>query len=114
MHRGRFQLVHAFGLVLAGLGFCGADALAAGPCDGPVVNPIACENSKPGNPPSEWDMAGPADTTILGFTTDISFNLGETVRFKVATDASDYRLDIYRVGYYQGLGARFITSIAPT
>lgn len=36
-------------------------AFAAGPCD-PVVNPVVCENSKPGSPPSEWDIDAPAMT----------------------------------------------------
>ena len=31
---------------------------AAAPCDAPVVSPVACENTKPGNPESEWDISG--------------------------------------------------------
>src|SRR5690606_22383043 len=41
-------------------------------------------------------------------------NQGETVRFKVNTDATDYRLDIYRLGYYQGLGARKVATVEPS
>ena len=77
-------------------------------------NPIVVENSLPGNPPSEWDVDGAGDTTIQGFATDISVNKGQTIRFKVKTDATNYRLDIYRLGYYDGLGARFITSVLPS
>ncbi len=84
------------------------------PCDPPAANAIVCENSKHGNSPSEWDITGAGDANIQGFATDISVNRGETVRFKIATDASDYRLDIYRLGYYGGLGARRITTIQPS
>ena len=87
----------------------------AGPCDPPVSNPIVCENSQPGNPASEWDISGAGDPTIQGFATDISVNHGETVRFKVSTNATAYHLDIYRLGYYAGSGARLVVgNILPT
>ena len=38
--------------------------------------------------------------SIQGFATDISVDQGETVHFKVDTAVGDYRLDIYRIGYY--------------
>jgi hypothetical protein len=85
-----------------------------GPCAPPVTNPIACENTKAGNPESEWDITGAGDSTIQGFATQISVNKGETVRFKVDTDATNYRLDIYRLGYYGGLGARKIVTVVPS
>ena len=83
------------------------------PCDPPVQNPIVCENSKPGNPPSEWDVSGAGSATIQGFATDISVDQGETVHFKIDTDATDYRLDIYRLGYYGGDGARKVATRQP-
>ena len=86
----------------------------AGPCDGPVTNSIACENSLPGSPASQWDVVGSGDATIQGFATDISVNHGGTVGFKIATDAAAYRIDIYRIGYYQGNGARLVTTIQPS
>jgi hypothetical protein len=89
-------------------------AVAANPCDFSTGNRVACENTRPGSPPSQWDLDGPADPTILGFATDISVNVGETIRFKVDTDATNYRIDIYRVGYYQGHGARLITTVLPS
>lgn len=91
-----------------------APPAAAAPCDPPVTNPIACENSKPGNPPSEWDIAGAGSDNIQGFATDISVDQGETVQFKVDTPASSYRLDIYRMGYYGGEGARLVASVNPS
>jgi hypothetical protein len=63
-------------------------------------------------PPSEWDISGAGDSTIQGFTTDISVNLGGTVSFKVASNAS-YQLVIYRMGYYNGNGASKIATLGP-
>ncbi len=94
-------------LVLTGLATWTTTAPAvAAPCDAPVVNPVACENTKPGTPETTWDVAGSGNADIQGFATDISVNQGETVGFKVKTNASSYRLDIYRMGYYGGDGAR--------
>src|SRR5688572_31837794 len=75
-------------------------------------NPIEVENCKPGNPESEWQITGAGDPGIQGFATDISVNRGETVTFKVAA-ASAFRIDIYRLGFYGGLGARKIDTIGP-
>ena len=77
-------------------------------------NEIVVENSLPGNPPSEWDVSGAGDDNIQGFATDISVNQGNTVYFKVDTDSGDYHLDIYRLGYYAGNGARKIDTIQPS
>ena len=75
------------------------------------ANAIACENLLPGNPQSEWDISGAGDPTIQGFATDISVNRGETVHFKINTTRHAYRLDIYRLGYYGGHGARKVATI---
>jgi WD40 repeat protein len=77
-------------------------------------NPIVCENSKAGNPSSEWDVSGAGDSSIQGFATDISVNRGQTARFKINTPSTNYRLDIYRMGYYTGNGARKIATVQPS
>jgi hypothetical protein len=77
-------------------------------------NPIVCENGKPGNPPSEWDIGGAGDPSIQGFATDISVNRGGTISFKVDTNATNYRFDIYRMGYYGGMGARKVATLTPS
>jgi hypothetical protein len=71
-------------------------------------NPIVDENALPGNPSSEWDIDGAGDLTIQGFATSISVNKGQTIRFKIKTNASNYSIDVYRLGYYNGDGARKI------
>jgi hypothetical protein len=87
---------------------CLPDPLRAQTCK----NPVACENALPGN--TGWEISGSGDPSIQGFATDISVNVGQTVTFKIQTDASRYRLDIYRMGYYGGLGARKIASVNPS
>lgn len=86
----------------------GGDPCASAP------NAIAAENCLTGNPASEWDVSGAGDLSIQGFATDISVNRGSTVSFKVKTNASAYRLDIYRLGYYGGLGARKVATVQPS
>jgi hypothetical protein len=86
---------------------------AVDPC-GVGGNAIACENSKPGTDPSIWDIDGAGDDDIQGFATDISVNVGGTIQFKIDTSARAYTIDIYRTGWYQGLGARKIASVTPS
>ncbi len=84
-------------------------------CNPPIPNQVACENTKPGNLASEWDLPSGdmGDPSIQGFATDISYNRGQTVRFKISTPTIAYRLDIYRLGYYGGLGARKQATVFP-
>ncbi len=84
-----------------------------GGCNVPP-NPIVAENCLAGSPASEWDISGSGDPSIQGFATDISVNRGTTVSFKVSTNATAYRFDIYRMGYYGGLGARKVASVNPS
>jgi large repetitive protein len=90
--------------------FFGPGGIAYADCVSPA-NAIEAENCLTGNPPSEWDVSGAGDANIQGFATDISVNRGQTVSFKVSTTATAYRIDIYRLGYYQGNGARLVTTI---
>lgn len=86
-------------------------AIAAGPCDTPA-NSIVAENCLPGNPASEWDISGSGSPDLQGFATDISVNRGQTISFKIDNrTGATYRLDIYRLGYYQGLGARKVATL---
>lgn len=85
----------------------------AGPCEAPE-NRVVEENCKPGNHSTEWDVNGAGDPSIQGFSTDISYNAGDVAEFKIDTPSTDYRIDIFRLGYYQGLGARWIETIRPS
>ena len=72
------------------------------------------ENARHGSPETEWDVNGRGDPSIQGFATEISVNHGSPISFKVDTDAMSYRIDIFRIGYYAGFGARLIDSIEPS
>jgi hypothetical protein len=88
-------------------------ASASGGCAAPA-NAIVAENCLTGTPASTWDIVGVGDTGLQGFATDISVNRGSTISFKVNTNATAYRLDIYRMGYYGGQGARLVTTVNPS
>ncbi|MCB9316491.1 MAG: DUF4082 domain-containing protein [Lewinellaceae bacterium] len=75
-------------------------------------NEIVTENALTGNPAAEWDITGAGDLSIQGFATDLSVNKGTTVDFKINVDgAVSYTIKIYRLGYYQGNGARLIADL---
>ena len=88
-------------------------APAANPCTAPA-NKVVAENCKPGNPRTEWDINASGDLTIQGFASPMTVNLGENVEFKVRTHSPKYRIDIYRMGWYGGSGARLIQTIRPS
>src|SRR3982751_5799111 len=95
-----------FGAAVLGISFLTQDhGRGQGTC-GPTVNAIVCENGNPGTPSSVWDVSGAGDSTIQGFATQISVTPGQVQQFKVDTSAAGFNLDIYRLGYYGGMGAR--------
>ena len=81
-------------------------------CANPA-NEIVAENCLEGHPSAEWDINGYGDPSIQGFGTYIGIAQGETIEFKIDTDSDDYRIDIYRMGYYGGMGARRVDSLEP-
>ncbi|MDQ1380585.1 MAG: large repetitive protein, partial [Actinomycetota bacterium] len=86
---------------------------AADPCAVPA-NDVVRENCLPGSAASQWDVNGAGDASIQGFATQFSVNVGTTQHFKVKTDAAAYQIDIYRMGYYAGAGARRIATFSPS
>lgn len=109
-HRPRHGLAALFVVIV----LTGAQSQCALPPDGcaPGLSPVACENQLTGSPPSGWDP-GLGDPTVVGFTTDISTDVGGVVRFKISTDAPSVQVDVYRLGYYQGNGARRVATLDP-
>ena len=87
-------------------------AVAANPCGPPVARCIACENSLPGDPPSDWQVNGAGDPTIQGFATSMSVNAGQAENFKINTPSKSYHIDILRVGHVPG-GRRPLRSRRP-
>ena len=110
--RGALAAAVAAVLTAAGSVALSPAAHASDPCTS--GNAIACENSKPGSPASEWEIDGAGDPGLQGFATQFSVDVGETESFKVKTTASSYTIDIYRLGWYGGDGARKVASVTPT
>jgi N,N-dimethylformamidase beta subunit-like protein/uncharacterized protein DUF4082/Big-like domain-containing protein len=86
-------------------------AAAADPC-GAGSNPIVCENSKTGTPMSDW-FSPNAYGNVQGFSSQMSVQARDTVQFKVQSPAA-YHVEIYRLGYYGGDGARLMSTAAQT
>jgi hypothetical protein len=103
-------LLVAIGVLIVVSAFAAVPARATTFCSTSVPNPVACENSLPGDPPSDWQVSGAGDPSIQGFGTSMSVNVGGTISFKIDTPSTAYHIDILRLGYYGGDGARMIAA----
>jgi hypothetical protein len=78
-------------------------------------NPIVTENQQPGT--SAWELgteATDAGGQIKGYASATSVNRGDSIDFFVSVNsAQTYTIDVYRMGYYQGLGGRLVQHIGP-
>src|SRR6266513_2780163 len=78
------------------------------------VSPVVLENQQPGS--GNWRMwlhnIPPADDVnkqIKGYASATSVNKGESITFYVTVNpAQQYTMDVYRMGWYQGLGGRLM------
>jgi len=70
------------------------------------ANDIQMENAKPGA--SDWKITRPgyAYGTIEGYASLTSVNRGGAIQFFVNTSEPSYTMDLFRIGYYGGLGGR--------
>ena len=85
------------------------------PAPGPD-NPVRAENRLPGS--ADWRI-GAGDTVaaddlgrqVCGYASATSVNLGGSLDFHVSTSpARAFRIDVYRLGWYGGAGARHIAA----
>src|SRR3954471_18067913 len=83
-------------------------------------NAIQRENAKPGT--RDWMLKNtridPATKYrcpwIEGYCSRTSVRAGETIRFHVSTNpASSFTIDLYRMGFYGGTGARHCLRLGP-
>ena len=73
-------------------------------------NPIQTENAKSGT--SGWQLANPATSReIEGYASFTSVNIGSSIDFSVSTTDSTFNIDIFRTGWYGGIGARLLQSV---
>jgi hypothetical protein len=90
-----------------------------------AANAIQVENARPGT--TDWMLtkAEPIavnvrddryrrQRAIEGYVSHAGLRAGETLTaFVSAQPAASYRVDVYRLGYYDGMGGRLMTSIGP-
>ncbi len=84
---------------------------------GTGLSPIQIENQLPGT--SSWQLSNPApyDTAtfdypaIEGYAWTTSAGAGDEVKFSVSTTAPSFTAEVYRMGWYQGKGGRFMLRI---
>ena len=113
--RSRFAIVALTLAVVASVMAIAPAASWADACTPPVTSPVACENTKPGAPPSTWEVDGSGDPSIQGFATSMSVDKGEPISFKIKSATTSYHIDILRLGYYGGNGARVVAQgLTPT
>jgi hypothetical protein len=80
-----------------------------------TLNAVACENQNTGDDPGTWQVDGSGSDNIRGYATTQSVNVGSTINFKIKSNTTNYRVDILRLGYYGGAGARrWATNIVPS
>jgi hypothetical protein len=74
-------------------------------------NAIVLENQKAGT--TAWKIINLAtNDEIAGYGDATSINKGQALNLKISlAQAGQYRLDVYRLGYYGGKGGRLITSV---
>src|SRR5438046_1809455 len=81
--------------------------------------PTVTINQQPGSADSQMWLHNipPADDInkqIKGYASATSVNKGESITFYVTVNpAQQYTMDVYRMGWYQGLGGRLMQSIGP-
>lgn len=109
-------------LGVAPLSLLAAVALAATTvvARGAGPNPIVIENAKAGT--SDWQLTrvrldrsdGCRSALIEGYCSRQSVEAGEKIEIMVSTQpASPFRIEIFRTGYYGGLGARLMKTLGP-
>ena len=73
-------------------------------------NPVERENARPGTP--GWEIPADAGTVIAGYASEISVVPGQSFHLHVAAPpGSRYRVLVYRLGWYRGVGGRLIMCV---
>ena len=74
------------------------------------ANPVQRENSRPGS--TGWEIPADAGTVITGYASETSVTPGQSFHLHVAAPAgSHYRVLVYRLGWYGGVGGRLIMCV---
>ncbi|HEX8352582.1 MAG TPA: N,N-dimethylformamidase beta subunit family domain-containing protein, partial [Pyrinomonadaceae bacterium] len=72
-----------------------------------AANPVQAENAKPGT--AAWQLSSPATAReIEGYASATSVGRGGQITLFVNTAESAYTVEVYRMGWYGGAGARLV------
>jgi hypothetical protein len=99
-----------------------APALLSGAERNRPDNPVAEENRRPGT--VEWQLkhyrfddrtgSGLRSPQLEGYASQVSVYPGQKIGFMVSADpAAQFRIDVYRTGYYGGKGGRHMLRLGP-
>jgi len=75
----------------------------------PVASWVVEENAIPGT--KAWLLTGSPPHGIEGFMNRVSAQRGEEVSLFVSTTAGSIEVEVYRMGWYQGFGARLVEKL---
>ncbi|MDA8149347.1 MAG: hypothetical protein M0Z93_11335 [Actinomycetota bacterium] len=82
------------------------DGTFTGP-DGVEANWVIAENKKPGT--TAWKITTPQTAGgIMGYADTQQATVGQKVALYVSTQAPSFRVEAFRMGYYQGKGGRLV------
>ena len=76
----------------------------------PTSPAVIAENARTGD--AWWVTTPQAAGDIEGYADRVSAQVGETVTLRVSTKAPTFHVEAYRMGYYQGIGARKVWTSA--
>jgi len=73
-------------------------------------NPISLENARSGSP--KWELVNPAlGHEIEGYADKVSTAPGETLRLYVSSLSPRFTVEVFRMGWYGGAGARRVLEL---
>src|SRR5262245_57488570 len=89
---------------------CATGALLPASVASDASNPIQSENELAGT--TAWESPDADGVAIDGYASEVSALPGETLHFHVSTrPAAPYHVELYRLGWYHGAGARLLGCI---
>ena len=97
--------------VLSGCGGSRSSTFSTAPAtSGTAGNPVQRENSRPGT--TGWEIPPGAGLVITGYASETSVAPGQSFHLHVAAPpGSRYRVLVYRLGWYRGIGGRLVMCV---
>jgi hypothetical protein len=75
----------------------------------PVSPAIVAENARTGT--AWWGVPAGATGVIEAYGDKVSLQQGEVLTLRVSSSAPTFHVEVYRMGYYQGIGGRLVTTL---